>query len=341
MAIPVSPYDAMVQRRVAPLMPQPVAPAMPQMSSGAPEDYMAQAAAMRAQAMAGAQQGIDPRIAAILQQREARLAEQETALGTEEKRSPWEALMRAGAAMAGSQSRTFGGGLAEGVNAGLGALNRSRAEGLRQRDLIAQGRESLGMERISQEGAGRRAAMSDFESQVSLADKLAGQAKAQAEARLAIAKSIPDPVMRRLEVMKAEREIAKLDSEIFENRASGMRSLRPEAAGGGAGGVSVEQRQDRSELDRAAVNYNIAARNYRLAKDSAEPDPEKVREATEKFEAEIQRLSLLNRIYANRYGSSNYGVGISPSQFSGKTPPPVRPAPASSAASNDPLGLRR
>jgi hypothetical protein len=95
------------------------------------------------------------------------------------------------------------------------------------------------MQRIEQEGAGKREALANLETDLKVGGDMASAAKAEAEARLAIAKATPDPVLRRFEVMKAEREIAEIDSRIAENRAQAAKALRVESGGGSSGGAST------------------------------------------------------------------------------------------------------
>ena len=219
------PYEFKLQNRLM--------ASSPAMSSGVPEDPLARARAMIAAAREGAPQGIDPRMAAILDRRLQRADEQERELQRAQKGTIWEALMRAGTAMASNQSPFFAPALAAGANAALSAVQQRRAEAARARMGLADMRDDVEMERIKQEGAGMRAADEGLERVLRIGNQLGEADLRAAQAMKARAEAIPDPQMRALELRKAEMQIREIESKIAENRAQAVRALR-EGRGGGA-----------------------------------------------------------------------------------------------------------
>ncbi len=238
----LSPYDEVIQARLTPVAP--VAPTMPAMSSGAPEDFVTRARKLRESAIAGAPQGIDPRIAAILARREERLAGQEAEIAQQETRSPWDALARAGAAMAASQSPFFGQGVARGVTAGLDELNQGRAEAVRRRMAVGGARDDLDMQRIEQEGAGRRAAIEQLRQDIALSKDLTESEKAVAEIQLKRleAQYAPDKYkadIRAASALGDERlsSVALNRARVGTEQAQQFKYISEGKAAGGGGGV--------------------------------------------------------------------------------------------------------
>jgi len=257
-----SAYDQQVQARLTPVAP--VAPTMPAMGSGAPEDFLTRARILSQDAIARARQGIDPRIAAILARREERLAGQEEEIAAQEARSPWDALARAGAAMASSQSPFFGQGIAQGVSAGLNELNQGRAEAVRRRMALGGARDDIEMQRIEQEGAGKREALAALERDLKLGGDMAAVAQKEAAARADLARAIEieDPVLRGIKVRQEQAKLEKIQSERVATDALAAQRNRSERGGSGGGTPMTEferrGEQIRQRLGEEAYNQYLA-----------------------------------------------------------------------------------
>jgi hypothetical protein len=99
------------------------------------------------------------------------------------------------------------------------------------------------MQRIEQEGAGKREALANLETDLKVGGDMASAAKAEAEARLAIAKATPDPELRAIEVMKARREIDRIDAQIKADEALAAQRNRSGGEGGGSSGGTLFERR--------------------------------------------------------------------------------------------------
>lgn len=128
---------------------------------------------------------------------------------------------------------------------------------------------------------------------------MASAAKAEAEARLAIAKATPDPVLRRFEVMKAEREIAEIDSRIAENRAQTVKALRAESGGGSGGGTLFERRGEEILRTMGPEAYSQYLATGKVAGAGSDLTPTQRGVITQKIrglspvEAQLERVATL------------------------------------------------
>lgn len=321
----ISPYQMMLSQRYA--QPEPV----PVMGSGAPEDAILRARRMLQETLAGARQGVDPRIAEILDRRAQRIDTREQELAKFEKPNVADTLTRIGTALMANQSPFFGVALGNALNQNMQAEQARRMEAIRRRMSLDEQRDELDMERINQEGAGRKEAMAELNTVLSLAKNIGGIEgdQLEAQARRIALENAPAEAAAKLELLKVQ---------IFQTRTAAQENLAQAAAagrsnrGGGGGASDVEARADRSELDKAAARYNAARAVYNRALRSsggmASGVPEEV---AAKMEEERANLETLNRAFYRRYGSSQYGLGLQ------RSPAIVTPGPANL---QDPLGIR-
>jgi len=231
--------------------------AMPAMGSGVPEDSMTKARRVIKEAMSDAPQGIDPDLAAILNQREARLAEQEKNI--EDKGSVWDRLGRFSAALLANESPFFSVGLGRAVSTTLADEQRRREVAGQRREAIAQSREEIGMERVRQKGAGRAQAMEQLKTTISLAGDLSTQEKNELEGRLKRLELEQNPQKFAAEIAKINAEVVATKALTEERRTAAIKNLRPDSSGGKS---DVEGRADRQELDKAAARYRGAAARF-------------------------------------------------------------------------------
>jgi len=306
------------------------------MTSGVPEDPLAIARAIRARY--APQEGIDPRVAAVLQRREARAAEQEQMAARDERQTPWEALARAGAAMAGSNSLTFGGGLSAGVGAALDTVQKRRAEAVRQRMAAGELRDSADLERVNQEDLRRKRAREEMGDDFDIADKQSAIEARAAQARrdLAAAQQIEDPRMRALAVRKAEAEVLATQMLAEERRTASVKNLRPDApsVGGGSRQAGVLEKRVasyKSKYDMAAALYNANA------SDPMWVESEAGKKVIAQMRANARQVNRAAQQYMNLTGEDlKSTVPYNPIS----NPAPVQ-RQKNTLASNDPLGLRR
>jgi hypothetical protein len=326
----VSLYEMERQNRLMQAAGQPV------MTSGVPEDPMVRAQRMIAAARQSAPQGIDPRMAALLDRQLQRVSEQEQQIGRDGRRTPWEALMRAGAAMASSRSPFFAPALAAGTAALGDTIQERRMATLRARAAAEAQRDQIEMERLKAEGAGLRAAEEGVDRTIGLAGKLSDMdaRAAQAQADLARAREIEDPALRRLAVVKAEAEVRKINREADESVARAGKLRRETQEVGRGGGSDVESRGDRAELDKAVADFAAADAVYQSALKQAGGNPANIEDQSVVQERNAKRARALqfSKTFNRRYGQTPYPFG---GAAMGQVPaqPP--------AANNDPLGLRR
>jgi len=294
----------------------PIAPRPPMapMGSGVPEDPIAKARSMLSTAMGGARRGVDPRIEAIFARREAQRAKQEGDI--RESPSLAETLVRIGTAMAQTRSPNFSAALTEGLNANMQANLAQRAEALRQRQAIAEGRDEDALERIRQEGAGRKEAMDELNVVLNLAKNIGGiEGDAlDRQAKQIAATNAPDEAAARLRTLRANATTAEVNARYAPRVAEADIAAKAAAArkdDRGGSGSNVEERQDRSELDIAAANYNAIRSTYNAELKAAGMMASGVgAETAAKFREAEAKLATLNRAFISRYGRSPYGIGV-------------------------------
>lgn len=249
-------------------------PSMPQMTIPAAEDPIQQAMEVRRRVIAGARQGIDPRIEAILARREQRLAEQEGQI--RERPTIGDTLLNIASGMAGAGSSRLSAAITAGLVNDLQARRAMQAEALRQRAALEKGREDITMERIRQEGAGRKDALEEFNATIALAKDMGGIRGTQLENRAKAIVTQFAPERQAAELLKARSDATKAAvdaqfapqvarAELAKTQAETVRALRePSGGAGGGAGTAFERRAE--EILRAygedAYNEFIATGKY-------------------------------------------------------------------------------
>lgn len=234
--------------------------AMPAMGSGVPEDSMTKARRVIKEAMSDAPQGIDPDLAAILNRREARLAEQEKNI--EDKGSVWDRLGRFSAALLTNESPFFSVGLGRAVATTLADEQRLREAAAQRREAIAQQREEIGMERVRQKGAGRAQAMEQLKTTFSLAKDIGGMEgdALENEAKRIANQFAPQEAAARINKLNQEVKnlgvsLALDNARIDEVKSSTAKNYadivkgRAEGAGGTSGDSLTEEEKLARNLD--------------------------------------------------------------------------------------------
>lgn len=204
----------------------------PAMSTGVPEDPMrSRLAALKAQYAGG---DVDPRMTALLDRRMQRITEQETEAKEERRRTPWEALMRAGTAMASSQSPFFSQALSAGISEGMGTLQQRRLEAIKQRTGFGDARDAVEMERIKNEIDVRKTSLQNMRDDRELVKGFSEQDKAALDAETARIKNTYEP-------QEAAARIAKLEADV---KSSGVTDALNRARIGTEGAQAAKYRAE-------------------------------------------------------------------------------------------------
>jgi len=299
-----------------------------------PPDIMAQVEmralkdrAQQLQARVQAEEGasVPEELRSALEGRQARLARREELLAQDKSRSPWEALLAGGAAMAqGRRGENFGEALSRGLQTGLQEYGRSRRANEQGVEGVAEAREQAMIDRYTMQEKAREAAAARVASAQGMEREAIDAAVRDEEIPLRLRKGKAEVGTAEFNLQNAPAAAA-LERRIAEAR---IRDLDREDRGGG-GKADVEGRQDRNELDKVAAEYEGARAAYNEAlrqngmKASAVPA-----EINSAYLSSRAKLESLSRTFARRYGSSPY-IGAKPQRAT------------STAISADPLGLRR
>lgn len=321
----------------------PIAPRPPMapMGSGVPEDPIAKARSMLSTAMGGARQGVDPRIEARFARREAQRAKQESEI--RESPSLAETLVRIGTAMAKTRSRTFSGGLAEGLEANMQANLAQRAEAMRQRQAIAEGRDEDALERIRQEGAGRKEAMDELNVVLNLAKNIGGiEGDAlDRQAKQIAATNAPAEATAKLRKIVAEATTAEVDAKYAPRVAEADIAAKVAAAASSRRGGDGDGQPTRAQaaMDRQVYDtideYTKAMGEYESLRQDPDALPSQVQEARQRVIALKGRADAFRRAYQNQFGKDPALIIPNKGMFAPKTV--VRPGAANL---QDPLGIR-
>lgn len=176
--------------------------------------------------ISGAQ--MDPREKAVLEARRARTEKQMTELEEDQKKSGWDALMKAGLAMAQSNSPYFMQALASGIQAGVDGYDASKTKADEKRArLQAQQEDSI---------------LSEVKGIQSAQDRILGvynaalaAGKSEAEARNEAVKSAVNIATLPLQLEGAKLDIEGKIADIAYTKANTARALREPRGRGGDG----------------------------------------------------------------------------------------------------------
>lgn len=181
----------------------------------------------------------DPEIAAIRQAKLERGQKELAGIEEEQKRAGWNALARAGFAMAQSNSPYFMQALASGMEAGLNGLEKAKVAAAEKRSRIQAEDEDARLAAITGRQAAQDRALAIYNAAIS-----AG--KSEAEARDAAMKSavtaaqLPQTMeMGDLEVKGKRAQVAKDELELSRLRATPLGGFSRSGGGGGGGSRGV------------------------------------------------------------------------------------------------------
>ena len=274
---------------------------------------------------------------AALAKREERLGRREELLKESKARSPWEALLAGGAAMAqGRRGENFGEALSRGLQAGLQDYGRSRRENVEGVESIGEARDQVVMDRYNALEKARAAAVALVNSGQDVDERTLRLANLTSEGALKAALA-PFAVRKgSAEAETAEFE-AKTAPALFADRrsltAAQISNLR-ETPGGGSK-VDVEKRTYEAKLEDAVGDFKEADAEYQAALAYAGGDPKAIADpkVVSNRLAKQARALQASTAFFKRYKQTPYPFG---GAAMGRK---AAAKPATAAA--DPLGIRR
>ena len=252
---------------------------------------------------------------AALAKREERLGRREELLKESKARSPWEALLAGGAAMAqGRRGENFGEALSRGLQAGLQDYGRSRRENVEGVESIGEARDQVVMDRYNALEKARATAVALVNSGqaidksiVEMANMTSKQALDAALAPFAVRKGSAEAKAAEFEaenagrVLEAELGVKGAQAEYYRRRP-----------GGDEPKVNVEKRADLDVLDAAAADYEAKRALYDEAMRDAKGDAKLISsDVKADFIVANAKIRQMSDRYKSKYGSTPY-IGTKP-----------------------------
>lgn len=277
--------------------------------------------------ISGAQ--MDPREKAVLEARRARTEKQMTELEEDQKKSGWDALMKAGLAMAQSNSPYFMQALASGIQAGVDGYDASKTKADEKRArLQAQQEDSI---------------LSEVKGIQSAQDRILGvynaalaAGKSEAEARNEAVKSAVNIATLPLQLEGAKLDVEGKRADLRLTEARIVDTLRGPSGGGGSDGagpkpasataVLEETGKFTRELPELRTKASDAFYAYQKEKDPAKKAELKGKYdiARDNYRRARDRLAVLE----NRKPGSPYRRSVTGEIYTGPQRTSARPAAA-------------
>lgn len=228
---------------------------------------------------------MDPRELAILEARRLKAKEQAEEVGAEQKRAGWDALARAGLAMAKSNSPYFMQALASGMEAGLQGLDEAELKAAEKRSRLQAAEEDAILAQIRGRQSAQDRAVSVYNAAIA-AGKSESEARDQAIKSAITAETLP----QQLEMAKLEVEGKRLDNKLTEARTvdalRGPRGGSSRDGGDGTPGPRPLPPGARAEAQgRLATAYSEQDEAYRDWVAAGKPLIGKVKEGTDEWSA--------------------------------------------------------
>jgi hypothetical protein len=194
---------------------------------------------------------------AALEGRQARLARREELLAEAKARSPWEALIAGGAALAqGRRGERFTEALTRGLQTGIMDYGRARRAGEEGADSIAEARDQALMDRYNMQERAREAARQRALEIMGIGEKAEERAVRNVRLPTQIGAEETAAELAKLNLKNAP-EMAKLDRLVALARINASNR-----EGGGEGKVDVEKRMATQALQGVADDYEGARTLY-------------------------------------------------------------------------------
>ena len=224
----------------------------------------------------------DPRVMAILQARRERAQKEQADLEKDQKRSGWDALARAGIAMAKSNSPYFMQALASGMEAGLEGLDAAKLKRDEKRSRLQAAEEDTVLAEIKSRQEAQDRSLGIYNAAIA-----AG--KTEAEARDAAIKGAVTAATLPQQLELADLEVASKKADIALTDARRIDALRPPSSGGGGdgtGGPKPLPPGARAEAEgKLATAYSEQDEAYRAWVRKGKPLIGQVKEGSSEWEA--------------------------------------------------------
>jgi len=171
----------------------------------------------------------DPRVMAILQAQRERSQREMAELDKDKKRSGWDALARAGIAMAKSNSPYFVQALASGMEAGLEGLDEAKLKRDEKRSRLQAAEENTILAEIKAKQEAQDRSVSIYNAAIA-AGKTESQARDEAIKSAVAVNTLPQ------QLRLADLEVETAEATLANKKADTFRTLNPVRSGGGGGG---------------------------------------------------------------------------------------------------------
>lgn len=247
---------------------------------------------------------IPEEVRAALENREARLARREELLQESKARSPFEALIAGGAAMAqGRRGEDFGEALARGLQTGVQQYGRSRQEREEGIERVGEARDDLVLRNYD--------ALKQAQNE---ARNIIRSGREYDEKTLAIANATEGLIQKTalgqsaLDAAVAQAETAKVNAKYAEPKAIAdlayTRSATEEnRRGPGGGGKEPAGLNDyRDQMSKALKDYSDLQAEYEAARANPDALPADVAKLRSQVVAAGQRYNAYGQALRNRYG---------------------------------------
>lgn len=272
---------------------------------------------------------------AALAKREERLGRREELLQESKARSPWEALLAGGAAMAqGRRGENFGEALSRGLQAGLQDYGRSRRENIAGVEEIGEARDETALKRYELGEKAREGASKLIDTQsaieqrsLTLRNNLLKIGVDEATANATVQTALANAKKAAFEAETAPRVLeAGLALTAAQTRKANERD-KPE--------VDVEKRTNRALLNNSVGDFKEAEAEYKAALADAGGDPKAIADpkVVSNYRAKYARALQDSTAFFNRHGETPYPFGGAAMGRKAAAKP--------ATASADPLGIRR
>jgi hypothetical protein len=272
---------------------------------------------------------------AALAKREERLGRREELLQESKSRSPWEALLAGGAAMAqGRRGENFGEALSRGLQAGLTDYGRSRRENIAGVEALGEARDETALKRYELGEKAREGASNLIDTQsamqqraITMRDNLLKSGVSAATADATVQTAIANAERAEFEAKSAPTRLAMEQALNVARIEEAKRRDKPE--------VDVEKRANRVRLNDSVGDFKEAEAEYKAALADAGGDPKAIADpkVVSNYRAKYARALQDSTAFFNVHGETPYPFGGAAMGRKAAAKPV--------AAKTDPLGIRR
>jgi hypothetical protein len=250
---------------------------------------------------------------AALEGRQARLARREELLAEARTRSPWEALIAGGAALAqGRRGESFGEALTRGLQTGLQEYGRARRAGEEGAESIAEARDQALMDRYNMREQATANARQRALEMMGIGDTARDRAVANIRLPVQIGTEQAAADLAQFKLEKAPEEFAT-EQDVRKATADYYRNYRGRGGAGGGGASNTKGLSTLlTSLDREAVQLG------RITTSITTPSKEKFAAAQRLAEVNAERQRIRAEIAQGRLGGATPAASRPPSERIGE-----------------------